>query len=61
LDALKAPGELLPTIIHQIGVNLVIDKPIHFQDAIPQVLTFVENTLLQKLHDRLLYQRSPSA
>jgi hypothetical protein len=61
LDVTKAPGEFFPAGVHQIGVNLVIDKSIHFKDAIPQILTFAQNAFLQELHGRLLVDRSPKA
>jgi hypothetical protein len=36
------PGEL--------GINLMIEKTIHFDDAVPDMLSLIENSLYQFLH-----------
>jgi hypothetical protein len=52
-DILETEGKFLPARIHQPRINLVVDKSIHLQDTIAQVLSFSQDPFLQRLHGGL--------
>ena len=47
---LEAPRQFLRAVVHQHGIDLMVDEGIDFEDAAPEVAAVGENALLQCFH-----------
>ena len=50
----KVAAKLLGDVLHQLCVNAVVQKAVHFDNVAGQYLALLGNAVLQFLHKRLL-------